>query len=71
VRRFSAVTDSPPETHHYPLPWNSLKYNVARNAFETDLTLEELRSGRSELDGKAFDWDDRSAVYQYPQYCTM
>ena len=48
------------ETHHYPLPWNALKYNVARNAYETDLTLEELRSGRSELDGEAFDWGDRS-----------
>ena len=59
------------ETHHYPLPWNSLKYNVARNAYETDLTLEELRSGRSELDGEAFDWGDRSPVYQYPHYWTV
>jgi sporulation protein YlmC with PRC-barrel domain len=59
------------ETHHYPLPWNTLKYNVARNAYETDLTLEELRTGRSELDGEAFDWGDRSPVYQYPQYWTV
>ena len=54
-----------------PLPWNSLKYNVARNAYETDLTLEELRSGRSELDGEAFDWGDRSPVYQYRYYWTV
>src|SRR5271166_1286768 len=37
--------------HHYPVPWNSLKYNVARKAYETNLTLEEFRSGPSELPG--------------------
>jgi hypothetical protein len=59
------------DIHHYPLPWNSLKYNVARNAYETDLTLEELRSGRSELDGEEFDWGDRSPVYQDRHYWTV
>ena len=57
--------------HHYPVPWNSLKYNVARKAYETNLTLEELRSGPSELDGEAFDWGDRSPVYRHPQYWTV
>ena len=28
-------------------------------------------SGPSELDGEAFDWGDRSPVYQYPQYWTL
>lgn len=56
--------------HHYPLPWNSLKYDVARQAYETDLTLDELRRGRSELDGE-FDWGDRSLVFQSPQYWTV
>jgi hypothetical protein len=59
------------DTHHYPAPWNSLKYNVAREAYETNLTLEELRSGPSELDGEAFDWGDRSPVYRHPQYWTV
>ena len=59
------------ETHHYPLPWDSLKYHVARHAYETDLTLEELRSGRSELDGEAFDWGDRSSSHRYPHYWTV
>jgi sporulation protein YlmC with PRC-barrel domain len=59
------------DTHHYPLPWNSLKYNVAREAYEADLTLEEIQSGPSELDGEAFDWGDRSSAYQYPQYWTL
>src|SRR3974390_698404 len=52
--------------HHYPLPWNSLKYNATRKAYETDVSLEQLRSGPSELDGQAFDWGDRSPIY--PQY---
>jgi hypothetical protein len=56
------------DIHYYPLPWNSLNYDVARKAYKTDLTLEELRSGPSELDGEAFDWGDRSPVQQYPQY---
>jgi sporulation protein YlmC with PRC-barrel domain len=59
------------DTCHYPLPWNSLKYNVARKAYETDLTLEELQSGRSEDDDEAFDWGDRSPIYRQPHYWTV
>jgi sporulation protein YlmC with PRC-barrel domain len=59
------------DKHHYPVPWNSLKYNVARKAYDTDLTLEELRSRPSELDGDEFDWGDRSLVYRHPQYWSV
>ncbi len=59
------------DTHYYPLPWNSLRYNTTRQAYETDLTLEEIRSGPSELDGGAFDWGDRSTIFQSPQYWTL
>jgi hypothetical protein len=57
--------------HRYPVPWNSLRCSLARNAYDTDLTLEDLRSGPSELDGEAFDWGDRSPVYRHPQYWTI
>ena len=57
--------------HHYPVPWSSLKYNLARKAYETTLTLEELRSGPSELDGDTFDLGDRSPIYRHPQYWTV
>jgi hypothetical protein len=57
--------------HHYPVLWNSLKYNLARKAYETNVTLEELRSGPSELEGEAFDWGDRSPIYRHPQYWTV
>jgi sporulation protein YlmC with PRC-barrel domain len=56
------------DPHHYPVPWNSLKYDVQRRCYETDLTLNELRSGPSELDGEAFDWGNRSPPYQHPNY---
>ncbi len=59
------------ELHHYPVPWSSLKYDLSRRTYELDLTLEELRSGPSELDGEAFDWGDRSPPYQHPQYWTV
>ena len=59
------------ELHHYPVPWDSLKYDVARKAYTTNLTLEQVRSGPSELDGEAFDWGDRSAAYHHPQYWSV
>ena len=40
-------------------------------AYETDLTLDELRSGPCELDGEAFDWGDRSRPYQHPHYWSV
>ena len=59
------------ETHHYPVPWSLLKYNVARHAYEADITLDQLRSGPSEVDGETFDWGDRSPAYRHPQYWTV
>ena len=59
------------ERHHYPVPWSALKYNVARRAYEMDLTVEDLRSGPSDLDGETFDWGDRSPTYRHPQYWTV
>jgi hypothetical protein len=42
----------------------SLKYNATREAYETDVNLEQLRSG--ELDAGVFDWGARGLTY--PQY---
>jgi sporulation protein YlmC with PRC-barrel domain len=57
--------------HHFPLPWSSLRYSLVRKAYETDVTLEELQSGPSELDDEAFDWGDRSGIYRHPHYWTV
>lgn len=59
------------DRHHYPVPWSSLRYDPARKAYGLDMTLEEIRSGPSELDGEAFDWGDRSPPYRHPQYWTV
>jgi sporulation protein YlmC with PRC-barrel domain len=56
------------DLHHYPVPWDSLRYSKEQKSYVADVTLEDLRSGPSELDGDAFDWGDRSLAYQHPQY---
>ena len=58
------------EHHHYPVPWSALRYNPERRAYDTDLTLDELRSGLSEFD-EAFDWGDRSPAYPHPHYWSV
>jgi hypothetical protein len=57
--------------HHYPVVWGALKYNPKRQAYETELTLDDLRIGPSDFDGDAFDWGDRSRSYPHPQYWTV
>jgi hypothetical protein len=57
--------------HHYPVLWSGLKYNPARQAFETTLTLEDLRAGPCELDDDTFDWGDRSRSYSHPNYWSV
>ncbi len=57
--------------HHYPLEWRSLKYDPQRQAYEAELTLDELRAGPSEFDGDVFDWGDRSRSYPHAQYWTV
>ncbi len=57
--------------HHYPVPWDRLRYNTERHAFDLDMTADDLRNGPSELDGEAFDWGDRSTPYRHPQYWTV
>jgi PRC-barrel domain len=34
------------DIHHYPLPWNSLKYNVARKAYDTKQCLTRAPTWR-------------------------
>ena len=54
--------------HHYPVQWSALRYDPARQAFQAELTADDLRSGPCEFDGDAFDWGDR---YPHPQYWTV
>ncbi|MCC8964822.1 PRC-barrel domain-containing protein [Bradyrhizobium sp. Pear76] len=54
--------------HHYPVRWTALRFDPARQAFEVEVTLEELRTGPCEFDGDEFDWGDRSRSYTHPNY---
>ncbi len=59
-------------THrHYPVPWRALGYDPQRQVYETELTMDELRSGPSEFDDEAFGWGDRARFYPHPHYWTF
>lgn len=59
---------------HFPVPWASLKYNLQREAYEANITEEQLRSAPSYAGGQEFDWGDRSGeivihkIYRTPHY---
>ncbi|WP_234682163.1 PRC-barrel domain-containing protein [Bradyrhizobium monzae] len=57
--------------HHYPVQWSALKYDPGRQAFQVELTPEQLSSGPCEVDGDEFDWGDRSPPYQHPNYWSI
>jgi hypothetical protein len=52
--------------HHCPIRWDALRFDPARQVYQTDVTEEDLRAGPSELDDDAFDWGDRSRPH--PRY---
>ena len=52
--------------HHCPIRWDALQFDATRQAYQSDVTLEDLRAGPSELDEEAFDWGDRSRPH--PRY---
>ena len=54
--------------HHCPVKWGALKYHPERQAYEADVTMEELRAGPCEFDDDIFDWGDRSQSYPHPNY---
>ena len=48
--------------HHYPVRWDALRFDPARQAFVVELTLEDLRAGPSEFDEDDFDWGRPLAI---------
>ena len=55
--------------HHYPIRWDALRFDPARQAYQVDLTLEDVRTGPSELDDDACDLGDRSGPH--PHYWSV
>jgi hypothetical protein len=59
---------------HLPVPWARLNYNPALEAYEVNLTDEELGKAPSFAADKEFDWGDRErerevhSYYKVPPY---
>jgi hypothetical protein len=59
---------------YFPVPWASLKYNLQQQAYEGDITEEQLRNAPTYVGDQEFDWGDRSqeiiihTIYRTPHY---
>jgi hypothetical protein len=51
--------------------WGALRYDRNRRGYETELALNDLRTGPSEFDGDAFGWGERSRSYPHPRHWTV
>jgi hypothetical protein len=47
---------------HYPLPWQSLKYDTDLGGYVTGITEDQLRGAPKYGDDNTWDWSDRSAT---------
>jgi sporulation protein YlmC with PRC-barrel domain len=43
---------------HYPLPWQSLKYDTGLGGYRTNLTADKLQGAPKYGNDNAWDWDD-------------
>ncbi len=53
--------------HHYPLPWNSLKYDEAVGGYRTGITERQLNGAPKYGNGADYDWNP-SGVLAIDQY---
>lgn len=59
---------------YYPLPWDALTYNLSLEAYEVNVTEDQLRNAPSYPSEGDFDWGDREgerslhAYYKVPPY---
>ena len=57
---------------HYPVPWAALHYDPHKEAYVTDITVDQLKNAPSYEEDASFDWGDRheqvNKYYRQPQY---
>ena len=53
---------------HIPVPWDRMKYSVALDAYEINLSDEELAKAPSYAADKEFDWGDRPREEEIHRY---
>jgi hypothetical protein len=47
---------------HYPLPWQSLKYDTELGGYVTGITTKELESAPKYREQSEWNWEDNAAV---------
>jgi hypothetical protein len=53
---------------HLPIPWAKLDYDPAMNAYQVDISEDELSRAPSYAADKDFDWGDRTQERQLHDY---
>lgn len=53
---------------HYPLPWQSLKYDTNLGGYRTGVTVEQLKDAPKYRNDNAWDWSDASRTRSVNDY---
>jgi sporulation protein YlmC with PRC-barrel domain len=53
---------------HYPLPWQSLKYDTSLGGYITGVTLKQLEGAPKYGDGNAWNWSDVARAQSVNDY---
>jgi PRC-barrel domain len=54
---------------HYPLPWQSLKYDTNLGGYRTCITLDQLKGAPKYANDDAFNWGDATRTRAVNEYC--
>ena len=53
---------------HYPLPWQSLKYDTNLGGYRTGITESQLKGAPKYSNGNAWNWDDPARARSVNDY---
>ena len=53
---------------HYPLPWQSLKYDTNLGGYRTGITLDQLKGAPKYANDDAFNWSDATRTRAINEY---
>src|SRR6476620_1820659 len=53
---------------HYPLPWQSLKYDTDLGGYRTGITLDQLKGAPKYANDAAFNWGDAPRTRAINEY---
>ena len=53
---------------HLPIPWSRLSYNINHEAYQVDMSDDELKKAPAYEADKDFDWGDRSSEIVVHRY---